>query len=369
MATPSESTPVLAVGVPRRRTPVVLRCRGGGGGDPASGGGGVDQRRERREVGRQGSTTTGAVDHLGEEILQRLLGLHDLGFEQVDHLLLAVVLGLFQTGDDDRGVQLAPRVLRCGDAGDGVDLDLLPGAVRVGFTRSEQEGLDDRDATVSRADTALRHQVFEERSATEDVVRQGLPVVVHRRREDGVPRCGSVRSECHGQPFKGLSRSASVRLFEGGFDGFTDGHTSARVNPIGETVPRSTPVADRLAGLRLGRRPPRRLGLLTRLLGAGCLDSGVDSIELHGLVDQSGGRRFPDSSGTPSRPLLGDPHRSGCTGSSTRRRLDRACRQRPVATAVPPAPPEPAVRWRSLAPTGRRTRLRLRPSPAALGQP
>ena len=181
----------------------VLRCRSSGRGDPACRRGGVDERGERREVGRQGGAATGAVDHLGEQVLQRLLGLHHLGFDQADRLFLAVVLRLFEAGDDDRGVQLTPRVLRGGDASDGVDLDLLPGTVRVGLAGTEQQGLDDGDATVDRADTALAHEVLQQRAAAEDVVGQRLAIVVHRRREDGVPRCGGMRSERHGSAFQG----------------------------------------------------------------------------------------------------------------------------------------------------------------------
>src|SRR5262245_59095860 len=106
IAAPRASVPVLALA-----SQVGERHWFSGAGDAARRRGGVDEGGEGGEVGGQGGAATGAVDHRGQDVLQRLLGLHHLGLEQADHLLLAVVLRLLQAGDDDRGVELAPREL------------------------------------------------------------------------------------------------------------------------------------------------------------------------------------------------------------------------------------------------------------------
>ena len=105
--------------------------------------GGVDDRRERQEVLGRVRRRLGAVQLLRQPVLERFFGLHDLGFEQVDGLFLAVVLRFLEAGDGDRGVELTPRELGCRDPLLRGDRQLLPLGVGACFAFGVDDRFDD----------------------------------------------------------------------------------------------------------------------------------------------------------------------------------------------------------------------------------
>src|SRR5690606_27408265 len=143
----------------------------------------TDQSLQAKEVLARVARTVSEQGTV-EKLLQRLLGLHDLRFKQVDDRFLAVVLRLFDARNGDRSVQLTPRILGGGSGVDRSDRNLIPRTISASVTVRVHDRLNDRLTATHHTDTALLAQLEQERGLLKKVVLQVLAVMLKRSRKN-----------------------------------------------------------------------------------------------------------------------------------------------------------------------------------------